>query len=56
MGFLRNQLFECITEMKAWLSSNFLHLNDETTEVMLFKPIDAFKNTGWYGSSERYVT
>lgn len=30
-----NQLFECIAEIMAWMSVNFLHLNEQT-EIVFF--------------------
>ncbi len=36
------KLFVCIEELKSWLMSNFLTLNEGKTEVILFGPSDAF--------------
>ncbi len=29
-------LFECLTEVKCWLANNFLQLNEDKTEMILF--------------------
>ncbi len=28
----------CLQELKAWLTNNFLHLNDDKTQIILFSP------------------
>lgn len=35
-----NSLSLCLEEVKAWLSENFLFLNEEKTEVVILGPID----------------
>jgi len=37
-GYSGNPLLEGISEIKAWMSINFLHFNNNKTEVMLFGP------------------
>ncbi len=32
------QLTACLQELKAWLTNNFLHLNDDKTRIVLFRP------------------
>ena len=39
-GYSADPLFQCISEVKAWMSMNFLHLKYDKTEVMLFGPTD----------------
>ena len=37
-GYFVNPLLECISEIKAGMAMNFLHFNDNKTEVMLLGP------------------
>ncbi len=32
------QLTACLQELKSWLTNNFLHLNDDKTQIILFRP------------------
>lgn len=34
-------LLACLTDVKAWLSLNFLNFNEEKTEMFVFKPSDS---------------
>jgi len=40
-GYSANPRLECISEIKAWMSMNFLHFNDDKTEVTLSGPTDS---------------
>jgi len=31
-------LFDCFSDIKEWMSANFLHLNESKTEVIVFGP------------------
>jgi len=31
-------VYDCLRDIKQWLSQNFLHLNEEKTEYILFSP------------------
>ncbi len=33
-----SHILSCLTDIKAWMSNNFLQLNETKTEVMLFTP------------------
>ena len=33
-------LLECLKDVKAWMAFNFLNLNEEKTEVMVFVPVE----------------
>uniref|UniRef100_A0A8C6NWF0 Reverse transcriptase domain-containing protein n=1 Tax=Nothobranchius furzeri TaxID=105023 RepID=A0A8C6NWF0_NOTFU len=32
-------LLDCLRDVKCWLATNFLHLNDSNTELILFNPV-----------------
>uniref|UniRef100_A0A3B3HT18 Reverse transcriptase domain-containing protein n=1 Tax=Oryzias latipes TaxID=8090 RepID=A0A3B3HT18_ORYLA len=42
-AYSAHQLLECLDDIKTWMSCNFLHLNQEKTEVLLFGPSDVSK-------------
>lgn len=35
-----NQLTACLQELKIWLTNNFLFLNDDKTQIVLFGPTE----------------
>lgn len=39
-----SKLIECLEDIKAWMSLNFLSLNENKTEILLCKPSKACKN------------
>jgi len=38
--FPLNHLTDCLQELKTWLNKNFLHLNDDKTQIVLFGPTE----------------
>lgn len=48
-------LLACLTDVKAWLSLNFLNFNEEKTEMFVFKPSDSLTapNSNLGGLSSR---
>ncbi|KAL6455414.1 hypothetical protein MHYP_G00361580 [Metynnis hypsauchen] len=55
-AYSANHLLQCIEDIRAWLSANFLHLNDKKTEVMLFGPSDASKINVDLGPLSQHLT
>ena len=39
-------LLDCISDIKKWLSSNFLQLNEEKTKVIIFGPAGSRASLG----------
>lgn len=55
-AYSANHLLKCIEDIRAWLSANFLHLNDNKTEVVLFGPSDTSKINVDLGPLSQHLT
>ncbi len=40
-----DNLLACLADVKAWMSVNFLHLNENKTEIIVFESSDAFSSS-----------
>uniref|UniRef100_A0A8C1IL60 Reverse transcriptase domain-containing protein n=1 Tax=Cyprinus carpio TaxID=7962 RepID=A0A8C1IL60_CYPCA len=49
-------LLECLKDIKTWMSFNFLHLNEEKTEIIVFRPSRVCDSTPVnLGSLQQYI-